>query len=268
MSLVFSCISPHPPIIIPSIGQDNLRQVAKTISALKILNNKFIQKKPETVLIISPHAPLLPNTFTINSAQNLSGNFENFGDFKTRLQFKNDIDLLKQIVKDSKKGKIPINEIVNSNLDHGSLVPLYYLTSNYSKIKVIVLGFSFLDLNIHFRFGKVIQRVIQNTEKRIAVIASGDLSHRLTADAPAGFHSDGKKFDHELVSLLKKNETEKILNLDQNFIENAGECGLRSIIILLGILSKVRFTTEILSYEGPFGVGYLVANFKIKNLFK
>jgi len=263
MSLVFACISPHPPIVIPTIGQKNLKNVSKTISALKTLNNIFVHEKPNTALVISPHAPLFPNAFAINVALTLAGDFQNFGDTKTHLFFENDLDLAKKIVSKCKE-KIPIEEISNKDLDHGSLVPLYYLTSNYPKIKLAILSFSFLDLYTHFHFGRVISEVVQNIQKKIAVIASGDLSHRLTFDAPAGFHPDGTKFDKTVVDLLKRNKIEEILTLDSKFIENAGECGLRSIVILLGILSKINYNIEILSYEGPFGVGYLVANFNIK----
>jgi AmmeMemoRadiSam system protein B len=266
MSLIFSCIAPHPPIIIPTIGQENLKKVSKTISALKLLNNRFVQQKPDSVLVISPHAPLFPNAFAINRAQTLAGDFGNFGDAETRLQFKNDLDLVKQITKNSLAAKISINKIENENLDHGSLVPLYYLTASSPKIKLNVIGFSFLSLDTHFHFGQVIWETIKAADEKIAVIASGDLSHRLTHDAPAGFHPDGLKFDKKIIDLLKKKEIEKILNLDPEFIGNAGECGLRSIVILLGILSKIKYGVEILSYEGPFGVGYLVANLKNRDI--
>ena len=57
-----------------------------------------------------------------------------------------------------------------------------------------------------------------------------------------------------------------ILNMGEELVEEAGECGFRSIIILLGALSNLQQTTynlQLLSYEGPFGVGYLIANVKI-----
>jgi len=55
-----------------------------------------------------------------------------------------------------------------------------------------------------------------------------------------------------------------IANLDHELIEKAAQCGYRSILILLGVLNNVSYQTEILSYEAPFGVGYLVANLKLE----
>ena len=48
-------------------------------------------------------------------------------------------------------------------------------------------------------------------------------------------------------------------------IEEAGECGLRSLYILLGSMEGNNMSGELLSYEGPFGVGYGVMKFKQKD---
>jgi aromatic ring-opening dioxygenase LigB subunit len=93
------------------------------------------------------------------------------------------------------------------------------------------------------------------------------MSHRLKEDGPYGLHPSGPKFDQKFIELLKKKDITGILDLDLDFLEEAGECGLRSFCMLLGALegTKINWQPEILSYEGPFGVGYLVANLKIKH---
>jgi AmmeMemoRadiSam system protein B len=108
-----------------------------------------------------------------------------------------------------------------------------------------------------------IKNIINQTNKRIAVVASGDLSHRLTKDAPAGYSPIGKEFDKKIIKLLKEKKIKEILNLDPKFVDQAGECGFRSILILLGVFKDINFDFDVLSYQGPFGIGYLVANFKI-----
>ncbi len=260
--LVFSAISPHPPILIPTIGKENLERINQTVQAMKKLNEELIKAKPETILIISPHLPLLSDAFSLLFAQNYLGGFEEFGDFSTKLEFKADIKCLYQI-KENLENQFPLVFINQSKLDHGSLVPLYYLTKNINNFSIVPLGYSFLDYQTHLNFGKALKEEIFRTNKRIAVIASGDLSHRLTSDAPGGYSPSGKVFDHKLIELLKEKDVQGILNLDHQLIEEAGECGLRSFLILLGILEEVNYQPELLSYEGPFGVGYLVMNFKL-----
>ncbi len=264
MPLVFSAITPHPPIIIPTIGAGaDLKLVEKTIKAMEKLGNELNNKKPETIIIISPHAQTDYNTFNINQSPTLSGNFHNFGDLETNLKFKNDLDLIENIKKECEKEIIPINFINNPDLDHGVLVPLYYLAKKYSDFKIIPLSFSYLDRESHFLFGKALFSAIEKSRKKTAIVASGDLSHCLTKDAPVGYNPLGEEFDKRIVDFIKKKDVKDILEMGQSLVENAAECGYRSIVILLGALDKLNYKPEILSYEGPFGVGYLVANLKL-----
>lgn len=262
MAIVFASICPHPPIIIPTIGQaSDLKLVSKTIKAMEELAKAFRKSEPETVILISPHGPVDFDHFTLNLSPTFIGHFYQFGDFQTKLTFQNNQDLIEKIKKESQN--IPLREVFLKELDHGALVPLYYLAKEWSDFKLLPLAFSYLDRESHFTFGKILQKVTK--KERIAFIASGDLSHCLTFDAPGGYSEKGKEFDEKLVKLLKEKETKGILNLEEDLVEEAGECGFRSILILLGVLDGLNYKPEILSYEGPFGVGYLVANFKISN---
>lgn len=260
--LVFSAICPHPPILIPTVGQENLAHIKKTHLAMQKLADEFYASQPETVLIISPHGKLLETAFTINTAPHLTANFKQFGDMETELNFKGDMGLCHQI-KEVLETKIPIQLIAEPTLDHGAGVPLYYLSKNLAQLKIIPLGYSWQNSAMHFKLGQELAEIIHTSKQRIAVIASGDLSHCLTKNAPAKYSPVGKKFDKKIVELINQKETDKILNLDKQFVAEAAECGLRSILILLGILSEHNYTPEVLSYEGPFGVGYLVCNFEL-----
>jgi len=262
--LSFAAICPHPPIIIPTIGsKEDLEVVKKTISGYKELEKKILKINPEIILIISPHGPVFSDVFSINLSEKYIGDFQQFGDFSTKLEFKGNLGFVNKI-RERLETKIPTIIINEEKLDHGTLVPLYYLTQKLKNFSIIPIGYSFLSYQKHLEFGRIIKEEILKSNKKIAVIASGDLSHRLTFDAPAGYSPKGKIFDEQLIKFLKKKAINSILKMDQNLIEEAGECGFRSIIILLGILQDLNYQPELLSYEGPFGVGYLVMNFKIE----
>ena len=209
--ITFACFSPHPPIILPSVGsKEDRAQVKNTIESLGKLGKQLKEAKPDSIIISSPHP------------------------------------------------------------DWGFEVPLYFLARNFrGRIEKVLTGLE----PPQFYFEKGTKFPISNFQfpnkfqipnSKIAIIASGDLSHCLKEDGPYGLHPDGPKFDKALIKYLKEKDIEKILQLDEMFPE-AGECGLRSFCFLLGILeeSKIMWQPEILSYEGPFGVGYLVANFKL-----
>jgi len=260
--LSFACFFPHPPIIIPGVGKENLKLVKKTINAAKKLNQEILKIKPDISLIVSPHGLILPEAFVLNLSPKYQGNFEAFGDFTTKLEFKGNPDFAYYIRRELSK-TFPISIVTQKELDHGCLVPLYYLTNQLENFSLLPISYSFLDYKTHFEFGKALKELIFSSNKKIAFIASGDLSHRLTFDAPAGYSPSGRIFDEHLIKYLRKKAIKQIVGFDYNLAEEAGECGLRSLLILLGLLDEVNYQPEILSYEGPFGVGYLVVNFKL-----
>jgi len=274
MSIIFGVLTPHPPIIIPAIGGNQIKKVEKTIQAMKKLADDLEKAEPDTIIVISPHGLIYPDQMNICAMPKLAGDFSDFGHPEIKFKYQNDLALAQQIAEKAEKEGIDTLLYDNGSsdqiyqLDHGTCVPLYYLAANLTNIKILPVAYSYQDRLQHFAFGQVIAEVAnrpKNRGQRIAVIASGDLSHRLILSAPAGFSAEGKKFDRELLKAIKKSETETILSFDEELVEEAGECGYHSILILLGALNHLKTKPEILSYEGPFGVGYGVINFKIGN---
>jgi len=195
---------------------------------------------------IAPHPPII---------------LPSVGSEKDRIQVKKTINALEDLGKNLEK-KNPDSIIISSpHPDWGFNVPLYFLAKDFKgEIKSYLT-----DLNepeFHFEKGKQFYGKFEN--KKYALIASGDLSHCLKEQGPYGFHADGPKLDKALINYLKKKDIKNILKLNEKFPQ-ASECGLRSFSFILGILeaSKINWNVEILSYESSFGVGYLVAGFKL-----
>jgi AmmeMemoRadiSam system protein B len=260
MPIVYSAIVPHPPLLIPAIGKENREIIKNTVQAYKKIEENLYAHRIETIVIISPHGLVMSNAFTMNLSPEFSIAFEEFGDLATKGKLAGDIGLAYKI-RESLETNTPLQLISEQNLDHGSGIPLWLLTQSMKQVKIIPIYYSGLNLEAHFKFGQLLKKQLMKHQKRIAVIASGDLSHRLTKDAPAGYSRQGAKFDKKLTEYLKNKKTPDILRLDEKMIDDAGECGLKSIMILLGTLDGIKYEPQILSYEGPFGVGYLVANF-------
>jgi MEMO1 family protein len=262
MPLVFSAITPHPPILIPTIGKKNISQLKATAESYLELERDLYASQAETIIIISPHGHLMEQAFTINLNPEFTGNFEEFGDLTTNFSLNGDVSLAHKI-KERLETVASLQLISDPKLDHGAAIPLYFLTKHLPKIKIIPLYYSGLDLAAHYAFGQMLKNKLLDSSTRIAVVASGDLSHRLNKNAPAGYNPKGKKFDKKLIDNLIKKQTEEILNFPPALIDAAGECALKSIVILLGILEGMRYEPKLLSYEAPFGVGYLTMNFKL-----
>lgn len=260
MPIVFSAITPHPPILIPPIGKENLSRLDATSNSFEELNKSLIESRADTIMVISPHGLVHADSYTMNLNPKFSCNFEDFGDFTTKRSWAGNVGLSYKI-REKLETSTPLQLISEESLDHGTSVPLYLLTKNLKDIKVIPLYYSGLDLESHFNFGRQLKGELQASKENVAVVASGDLSHRLTKNAPAGFSPKGKKFDKKLIELITKMKYRDILSMDESLITEAGECGLRSILILLGMLDGIKVEPKVLSYEAPFGVGYLTLNF-------
>lgn len=256
--IVFSAIVPHPPMSIPGVGNEqDLQKLAKTLHAFDELRKDLEASDPDTIVVISPHAHLEKYAFVINSASELKGSMANFGSDEV-YSYKSNIEIADKLQFVCQMNELPAH-LHEDFLDHGALVPLYHLTKNI-KPRVVHLSFSFMDYESHYRYGEIIQKVIDDAGSgRIAVIASGDLSHRLTVDAPAGYSENAKEFDHSIIRFLGSNDLSSLMGLEKAVLKEAAECGVRSIIILLGILHGKKKEFKLLSYEGPFGIGYLTA---------
>ena len=202
--LVFGVISPHPPIIIPSIGGRETQKVAKTISALEAAARQMADAKPGKVIIIAPHR------------------------------------------------------------EHGYEVPLYYLgrhlDPNIETEKLLVTNPSY---HFYYDLGQQYGTEIVRSRQRTAIIASADLSHVLKDEGPYGYHPAGPQLDQIIVKAVKEKDVNGLLRIDSELLRNGAECGLRSILFLFGVFSGQDYSTEVLFYEGPFGVGYMVATFSL-----
>ncbi|MEP6717974.1 MAG: AmmeMemoRadiSam system protein A [bacterium] len=258
-AIVFSGIAPHPPIMVPEVGREAIAEVRASIDAMAELTQRIIRSGAETVVLISPHAPLSPDAFVAYHSQPLRGNFANFRAPATTIEFPLDEELLSAIVRAAAGRNYEVPALEDYDLDHGTAVPLYFLDRNGWQGRVVALGYSFLGNDDHLRFGECIRSAAESTGRPVAFVASGDLSHRLKPEAPAGYNSSAHLFDEQVVEALQRNTPSEIVDINPNLRRAAGECGYRSILVALGLAQTLPAACEVLHYEAPFGVGYLVA---------
>ncbi len=258
-SLVFAGIAPHPPIMVPEVGREAIADVRSSIDAMAELTERVIASGAETVILISPHAPLESQAFVAYDGPQLYGDFGSFRAPATAVQAELDEELLTEITRAAATENLVTLRIRGLDLDHGTAVPLYFLQRNGWQGRVVALGYSYLSNTDHLRFGQCIRRAIDKTGRPVAFIASGDLSHRLKPYAPAGYNPEAHLFDEEIVDAIKSCVTRRIVELDQELRRRAGECGYRSMLVALGVAEGFAQSCELFSYEAPCGVGYLVA---------
>ncbi|HEX2944533.1 MAG TPA: AmmeMemoRadiSam system protein A [Clostridia bacterium] len=270
-SIIGAFISPHPPVLVPEVGKGDEKKAGATLEALRKAAQKISLLKPSTIILTSPHAPLFQDFIHINIKPALAGTFKRFGAAGVKLQFNNNTKLTSDIISIANTEGIPCGGLddslmtrynISGELDHGAMVPLYFINQEYSDFKLVhvsIAGLSFKEL---YKFGGYITQAVEQSDESVVFIASGDLSHKLAPDGPYGFDESGPEFDRQLVDYLKTPDPEGLMQFDEGFLEEAGECGLRSFIIMFGALDGREISSKVYSYEGPFGVGYSVAEFK------
>lgn len=265
-NIVFCGISPHPPILLPEVGGRESEQVKETFRAMEQFARRLADSGAEVVVIISPHGAVFRDGIAINGSDVLAGNLRQF---RADLEFEytNDTDLVREIINRAAEAGVVTVEIddglageydISTNLDHGVLVPVYFLDKAGIDLPMVSVSMGLLPFEELYAFGTAVRDAAAAQKKKVALIASGDMSHKLTPGAPAGYSELGAVFDREIVALLKDQNFKGIINIDRNTAEEAGECGLRPIIMMLGALDGTKVDVDVLSYEGPFGVGYMV----------
>jgi aromatic ring-opening dioxygenase LigB subunit len=264
MPIVLSGIVPHPPILMESIGKEHREQLKSTIESLQEINRNLIKYKVDTIIIISSHGAQIPNSFTLNLGK-LENNemtywadLEEFGDFKTEFEWKPDIHLSYQI-KSYLETKMPLQLINQDKLDHGSTVPLSFLTKDLDDCQVLCLSPSNLSADDHWQLGRHLREILSNENKNIAIFASGDLSHRVEEK----LNPEQLNFDAQLLRYLEQGNGTEIAKWDLEFVKQNSACVFHPLMIMLGLLEDYHWKFIKLSYEAPFGVGYLSGYFKL-----
>ncbi|HEV8167721.1 MAG TPA: AmmeMemoRadiSam system protein A, partial [Pyrinomonadaceae bacterium] len=257
--LVFSGIAPHPPIMVPEVGRESISDVEDSIDAMAELARRVIESNAETIVLISPHAPLEADSFVAYDGPEVFADFSRFNAPDAYFTAHVDEELLDAIKDAAAARKYDVTMLAEQDLDHGTAVPLYFLFRNGWSGKVVTLGYSYLTNEDHLRFGSCIKQAVDKLGRRVAFIASGDLSHRLKPSAPAGYNPSAHFFDEQVVTALRANAPQQITEIDHNLRRLAGECGYRSMLVAIGACAELPWSCEVLSYQAPFGVGYLVA---------
>ena len=265
---------PHPPIVIPEVGRGEEKKIKNTYDACDRVGTEIAELKPDTIIVITPHGTMFSDAISLSLEPSIAGSLKQFGASEVSMNFQIDLDLTQKIIDKAYENDIPTAEVTGNfikkygreyELDHGTMVPLYFVKDKYSYFKLVHITYGGLSPMQLYRFGKVIKETIEENNKNVVFIGSGDLSHRLKDEGPYDYSPFGEKFDGEIISLLIKGDVAGVFNMDCETIENAGECGLRSYYIMLGAMEGNEIKGELLSYEGTFGVGYAVMKFELEN---
>lgn len=257
--IVAGALVAHPPILLIEVGGVQSERVRATADAMRELDGMLAGVDADVAVVISPHSPSSMTSLPVRRTAHPTGDLGRFRAPQIRFEAETDIALASGLVVDGQRAGFSLIWAEESDLDHGVIVPLHSLPRTMANKRCVFLGVSGWLLYRFVDFGAWLHGRL--SERSAIIIASGDLSHRLTPDAPYGFRPEGPVFDRLVIDALRGHEWERIEGMDPDLIEDAGECGLRPLAIMLGAARAAGLASRVLSYEGPFGVGYPVVAF-------
>ena len=263
MSIIAAYMVPHPPMIVPDVGRGSEKQIQITIDAYKQVASEIASLKPETVIISSPHSAMYADYIHISPGKEASGDFGNFQARNVSFHETYDEALVKEICSLAESEDFPAGTLGERDrrLDHGTMILLYFIRQFYTDFKLVRVGLSGLPLADHYAFGRIIQHAVENLDRRVVFVASGDLSHKLQSYGPYGYAPEGPEYDKRVMDVCSKAAFGELLDFDEAFCDRAAECGHRSFVMMAGTLDGTAVEAKQFSHEDITGVGYGICSF-------
>ena len=263
MPVLAAFMVPHPPMIVPAIGRGSEGEITETTRAYEQAAREVAALEPDTIVITSPHSVMSSDYFHISPGSGAKGNFGSFGAREVKFSVAYDTELVKRICELASAEGLPAGTLGERDaaLDHGTMVPLWFIRREYSGGRIVRIGLSGLPLAAHYRLGQLIAQAVEDTGRRAVIIASGDLSHKLQAYGPYGFAPEGPEYDRRIMDTCGRAAFGELFDYSENFCEKAAECGHRSFVIMAGAFDGLAVKATPLSHQDVTGVGYGVCTF-------
>ncbi|MBQ2657620.1 MAG: AmmeMemoRadiSam system protein A [Erysipelotrichaceae bacterium] len=263
MPILAGFMVPHPPMIVPNIGKGEEKKITKTIQAYQRVADEVAALKPDTIIISSPHSIMYADYFHVSPGEKAGGSFKRFNAGNVSFEETYDSELRDRICQYADEDEFPAGILGerDPDLDHGTMVPLYFIRQKYQGGKIIRIGLSGLPLSDHYRLGMYIAKAVEDLNRKVVFIASGDLSHKLQEYGPYGFAKEGPQYDARIMDVCSRAAFGELFDFDEVFCEKAAECGHRSFVMMAGTFDGLSVKAEALSHEDVTGVGYGICTF-------
>ncbi len=263
MSILAAFMVPHPPLIVPQVGRGGEKEIEETARAYQQVGREIAALKPETVIISSPHAVMYADWFHLSPGKKAEGSFASFRAPGVRFREEYDGELVSEIERLAGQRDFPAGTLGERDkaLDHGVMVPLWFLRQFWTDYKLVRIGLSGLPLTAHYALGQLIAQAVERLGRRAVWIASGDLSHKLQPHGPYGFAPEGPEYDARIMDVCARASFGELFDFEESFCEKAAECGHRSFVMMAGAFDGLTVEARQLSHQDVTGVGYGICTF-------
>ncbi len=263
MGIVAGFMVPHPPMIVPSVGRGGEETIKETTLSYEKVADMIAELKPDTIVISSPHSVMYRDYFHISPGSHASGSFARFDAPEERFDVDYDVEFVDTLCEIAERDNISAGTLgeKSPSLDHGTMVPLYFINKRYTDYKLVRIGLSGLSLQDHYGLGMAIKETAGVTGRKVVYVASGDLSHKLQEYGPYGFAQEGPVYDERIMDVMGRAAFDELFDFEESLLDKAAECGHRSFVMMAGAFDCNVVEVTKLSHQDVTGVGYGICTY-------
>lgn len=142
MPMLGAILTPHPPVLLPEVGRGREREIAATDHAMRVAAETVARWKPDVLIVASPHTILYGDYFHIAPGSDAEGSMAAFGAPAVRMQVQYDTLLRDEIIRRAEEVSLQAGTLGQRDpqLDHGVLIPLYFLRKAGSPVPSCAWG--------------------------------------------------------------------------------------------------------------------------------
>jgi aromatic ring-opening dioxygenase LigB subunit len=283
--IVFACVAPHGWPTIPELSEDAVGALA-TRTALEEMGRRCAEAQPDVVVIASPHNFRVAGAICLAAVARGAGTLHHEGR-TVEMNVPVDGPLTGAIAEAARRRGLPValggyagnlRSRGTVPLDWGTMVPLWFvghgrnlvgygnLPAPHHPIEdigppvVIVTPSQHLPRTTLVEFGEAIADAAEVDGRRVAFVASCDWAHTHEG-GQYGFHQAAADVDAAVLAALRAGDPGRLIELDEQQVEDAAIDGLWQALMLAGVMNKTPMRGEVLSYEAPpaYATGMIVA---------
>jgi aromatic ring-opening dioxygenase LigB subunit len=271
--LVIGGVAPHGSSVIGEIAGEEFELFKPTRDGMEKLGERVKAQNPDTIVILTPHGLRIKGHNAIYTCEYCRGTLEGENN-SVSAEFKCDKPLAEEILKRAVGEGIPCvgtnfgalsGPASNIEMDWGTLIPLWFMGARDEvKPEIVVIGPTReILLEQLVDLGRIIAEAAKDSGKRVALIASADQAHAHDPNGFYGYDPAAPEYDQAIISIIKENKLEKLLDMDLDFVERAKPDSLWQMLILYGASTVNPMKGEFLSYQVPTYFGMIVASYEV-----